>query len=106
MVKKIAVIGTGYVGIVSGAGISDFGNKVTCVDILEQKIQLLKNGIIPIYEPGLDELVERNVKANRLDFSIQVSETIQKSDIIFIAVGTPQAENGHAYLNAIKARGF
>ena len=103
MVKKIAVIGTGYVGIVSGAGIADFGNKVTCVDILEQKIQLLKNGIIPIYEPGLDELVKRNVKANRLDFSINVSETIQKSDIIFIAVGTPQAENGHADLSAIKA---
>ena len=103
MVKKIAVIGTGYVGIVSGAGISDFGNKVTCVDIIEQKIQLLKKGIIPIYEPGLDELVERNVKANRLDFSIKVSETIQKSDIIFIAVGTPQAENGHADLSAIKA---
>ncbi len=103
MVKKIAVIGTGYVGIVSGAGISDFGNKVTCVDILEQKIQSLKNGIIPIYEPGLDEIVKRNVKANRLDFSIQVSETIQKSDIIFIAVGTPQAENGHADLSAIRA---
>ena len=103
MVKKIAVIGTGYVGIVSGAGISDFGNKVTCVDILEQKIQSLKNGIIPIYEPGLDEIVKRNVKANRLDFSIQVSETIQKSDIIFIAVGTPEAENGHADLSAIRA---
>ena len=67
--RKITVIGTGYVGIVSGAGISDFGNKVVCVDILKDKIQSLKNGNVPIYEPGLDDLIERNVKANRLYFS-------------------------------------
>ena len=101
--RKITVIGTGYVGLVSGAGISDFGNKVVCVDILEDKIQSLKNGNIPIYEPGLDDLVERNVKANRLYFSTNISESIQKSDIVFIAVGTPQAKDGHADLSAVKA---
>ena len=101
--RKITVIGTGYVGIVSGAGISDFGNKVVCVDILKDKIQSLKNGNVPIYEPGLDDLIERNVKANRLYFSTNISEAIQKSDIVFIAVGTPQAKNGHADLSAVKA---
>ena len=101
--RQITIIGTGYVGIVSGAGISDFGNKVVCVDILEDKIQSLKNGNIPIYEPGLDDLVERNVKANRLYFSTNISESIQKSDIVFIAVGTPQAKDGHADLSAVKA---
>ena len=84
------------------AGISDFGNKVVCVDILKDKIQSLKNGNIPIYEPGLDDLVERNVKANRLYFSTNISEAIQKSDIVFIAVGTPQAKDGHADLSAVK----
>ena len=101
--QKISIIGTGYVGIVSGAGISDFGHKVVCADIIEEKIKLLKNGNIPIYEPGLGDLVYRNVKAKRLDFSTDVSKSIQNSNIIFIAVGTPQGEDGQADLSAIKA---
>ena len=101
--QKIAIIGTGYVGIVSGAGISDFGHKVVCADIIEEKIKLLKNGNIPIYEPGLDDLVYRNVKAKRLDFSTDVSKSIQNSNIIFIAVGTPQDKDGQADLSAVKA---
>ena len=101
--KKITVIGTGYVGLVSGAGISDFGHRVTCVDIIESKIKLLKNGEIPIYEPGLYELVERNVNAGRLSFTTKVDEAIQQADVIFIAVGTPQSDNGEANISAVES---
>jgi len=102
-VKKITVIGTGYVGLVSGAGISDFGHHVTCADIIESKIKLLKNGEIPIYEPGLYELVDRNVNAGRLSFTTQVDEAIQQADVIFIAVGTPQSDNGEANISAVES---
>ena len=101
--KKITVIGTGYVGLVSGAGISDFGHRVTCADIIESKINLLKNGEIPIYEPGLYELVDRNVNAGRLSFTTKVDEAIQQADVIFIAVGTPQSDNGEANISAIES---
>ena len=101
--KKITVIGTGYVGLVSGAGISDFGHRVTCADIIESKIKLLKNGEIPIYEPGLYELVERNVNAGRLSFTTKVDEAIQQADVIFIAVGTPQSDNGEANISAVES---
>ena len=101
--KKITVIGTGYVGLVSGAGISDFGHRVTCADIIESKIKLLKNGEIPIYEPGLYELVDRNVNAGRLSFTTQVDEAIQQADVIFIAVGTPQSDNGEANISAVES---
>ena len=101
--KKITVIGTGYVGLVSGAGISDFGHRVTCADIIESKIELLKNGEIPIYEPGLYELVDRNVNAGRLSFTTKVDEAIQQADVIFIAVGTPQSDNGEAYISAVES---
>lgn len=99
--KKIAVIGTGYVGLVSGAGLSDFGNTVICVDIDIEKINLLKNGEIPIYEPGLKEIVQKNVKAGRLSFSCDVKKSIEDSHVIFIAVGTPEGENGHSDLSAV-----
>jgi len=102
-VKKITVIGTGYVGLVSGAGISDFGHRVTCADIIESKIKLLKNGEIPIYEPGLYELVDRNVNAGRLSFTTKVDEAIQQADVIFIAVGTPQSDNGEANISAVES---
>ena len=101
--RHIAIIGTGYVGLVSGSGISDFGHKVICADIDEEKIKALQTGKIPIYEPGLDELVERNTKAERLSFSIDVGKTIRDSEVIFIAVSTPQSENGEADISAVKA---
>ena len=101
--KKITVIGTGYVGLVSGAGISDFGHSVICADIIESKIKLLKNGEIPIYEPGLYELVDRNVNAGRLSFTTNVDEAIQQADVIFIAVGTPQSDNGEANISAVES---
>ncbi len=86
---KICIIGSGYVGLVSGSCFSDLGNNVICVDNNLDKISNLKNGVIPIYEPGLKELVLRNVKQKRLHFSTDLSKSIQKSDIIFICVGTP-----------------
>ena len=83
------MIGTGYVGLVSGVCFSDLGNDVICVDRDIKKIQKLKKGIIPIYEPGLDELVLKNYKNSRLKFSINLKDAISKSDVIFICVGTP-----------------
>ena len=90
---KICIIGSGYVGLVSGACFSDLGNTVTCVDINKEIVGKLKKGIIPIYEPGLQELVERNLKKKRLLFSTNISSSIKKSDIIFICVGTPTKNN-------------
>ena len=101
--RHIAIIGTGYVGLVSGSGMSEFGHKVICADIDEKKIKGLQTGKIPIYEPGLDELVERNAKAERLSFSTDVGKTIRDSEVIFIAVGTPQSENGKADISTVKA---
>ena len=101
--KKITFIGTGYVGLVSGTAISDFGHKVICADILKEKIQLLNNGHIPIYEPGLTELIKRNVDAGRLSFTSNVEKAIEQSDIIFIAVGTPQKEDGSADISAVES---
>ncbi len=90
---KICMIGSGYVGLVSGACFSDLGNKVICVDKNKQKIKSLNKGIVPIYEPGLQELVSRNIKQSRLFFSTDISNSIKKSDIIFISVGTPTKNN-------------
>ncbi len=99
--KHVTVVGTGYVGLVSGAGISDFGHRVICADIDKSKIDRLLQGEIPIYEPGLKEIVDRNVESSRLLFTSDVEEAIQQSDVIFIAVGTPQGENGDADLKAV-----
>ena len=90
---KLCMIGTGYVGLVSGACFSDLGNTVTCVDNNKEIIDKLNKGIIPIYEPGLQELVERNLKNKRLFFSKDISNSIKKSDILFICVGTPTKNN-------------
>ena len=92
---KICVIGSGYVGLVSGACFSELGNKVVCVDVDKQKIENLKKGIIPIYEPGLEELIFRNFKQKRLNFSNNISSSIRSSDIIFICVGTPTYKNSN-----------
>ena len=93
---KLCMIGTGYVGLVSGACFSDLGNDVICVDKDKNKINNLKNGKIPIYEPGLEELVKKNIKNNRLNFSTNLKESVRKSDIVFICVGTPTKKNSNS----------
>lgn len=98
---KIAVVGTGYVGLVAGACFADSGNRVICVDIDEEKIRRLERGEVPIFEPGLKEIVERNTKAARLTFTTDLADAVRKSRIIFLAVGTPPAEDGSPDLTAI-----
>lgn len=99
--SKITVIGTGYVGLVSGTLLSDFGHRVICVDIIEEKIRNLVKGIIPIYEPGINILVEKNVKEQRLHFSTDIKSAVENSDIVFIAVGTPPTDDGSADLSYV-----
>ncbi|MDE5686260.1 MAG: UDP-glucose/GDP-mannose dehydrogenase family protein [Paramuribaculum sp.] len=100
---NIAIVGTGYVGLVSGACFAEVGINVTCVDIDEKKIERLLNGIIPIYEPGLDTLVNRNVKEKRLNFVTDLAECIDDVDVVFCAVGTPPDEDGSADLSYVEA---
>ena len=98
---KIAVIGTGYVGLVTGTGFSEYGNEVICVDVNKEKINKLNNNIMPIYEPGLEALVKSNKELNRLKFTTDIKYAVNNSDIIFIAVGTPPKEDGEADLSYI-----
>ena len=100
---KITVIGTGYVGLVSGACFAEVGINVVCVDVDQKKIEGLKNGIMPIYEPGLEEIVKRNYASGRLQFSTNLGEAIQGSEVAFIAVGTPPGEDGSADLKYVLA---
>lgn len=98
---KVVVIGSGYVGLVTGACFAEMGNKVVCVDIDQEKIDALKQGIMPIYEPGLEEIVKANLQKQRLRFTYQLSEAIQEASIIFIAVGTPACPAGEADLTHV-----
>lgn len=100
---KIVVVGTGYVGLVTGTCFSEMGHDVTCVDIDEAKIEGLKKGKLPIYEPGLDEMVERNFKAGRLHFTTSIAEAVEDANVYFIAVGTPPGEDGSADLQYVLA---
>jgi UDPglucose 6-dehydrogenase len=100
---NVAVVGTGYVGLVTGAVFAEFGNDVTCVDANAEKIENLRQGIMPIYEPGLEEMVKRNFNENRLMFTTDTAEAVKKSEIIFIAVGTPPKENGETDLSFVEA---
>ena len=100
---KIAVIGTGYVGLVGGAGLADFGNRVVCVDQVEEKIQRLRDGEIPFYEPGLSEVVKRNVREGRLSFTTDLGNAVAESDVIFCAVGTPEGNDGHVDMSQVDA---
>ena len=100
---RITMVGTGYVGLVTGTCFSNTGNEVTCLDVDQRKIDKLNAGISPIYEPGLDELIQRNANAGRLRFTTDKSAAYQSAEVIFICVGTPSDENGHADLKYILA---
>jgi len=99
--KKIAVVGTGYVGLVTGTCFAETGNQVICVDIDAKKVEKMKNGVVPIYEPHLDLLFERNIKAGRLSFTTSLEEGIEDAEIIFLALPTPPGEDGSADLSYI-----
>ena len=99
---NITIIGTGYVGLVTGTCLADLGNNVTCVDIDEKKVQHMQSGKVPIYEPNLEELFHRNISANRLLFTTSLKEAIQDSTVIFLALPTPQGEDGSADLSYVK----
>lgn len=99
---QIAVVGTGYVGLVTGVCLSDIGHHVICVDIDEQKVEKMKQGISPIYEPGLDELMKKNIEKGRLHFTTSHQEAFRNSEVIYIAVGTPQKEDGSADLQFVE----
>ena len=98
---KVVVAGTGYVGLVTGACLSEVGHNVTCVDVDEKKVEIMKKGISPIYEPGLDELLERNYKEGRLDFTTDYKNAYKNADIVFIGVGTPERADGSANLDYV-----
>jgi len=100
---RIAVVGTGYVGLVTGTCFAEMGNKVWCVDVDEQKIKKLHEGIIPIYEPGLEPMVQKNYELGHLHFTTDINEALKEADICFIAVGTPMGEDGSADLKYVTA---
>src|SRR5690606_31101173 len=100
---RITMVGTGYVGLVTGTCLASTGNEVTCLDVDQEKISLLNQGISPIYEPGLEEMIRRNIKAGRLHFTTDKQIAYQQAEVIFICVGTPSDANGHADLRYVLA---
>lgn len=100
---KLTIVGTGYVGLVTGTGFANLGNDVICLDVDEAKIEALRNGVMPIYEPGLEELFRRNAKSGRLQVTTDPVSAIQEAEIIFVCVGTPTDENMIADLSAVDA---
>src|SRR3990170_272237 len=99
---NICVIGTGYVGLVTGVIFADLGNDVTCVDKIKERIDNLNKGIMPIYEPGLEEMVRRNTHAGRLSFTTSYAEGLKDAEFVFIAVGTPEGVDGEADLQYVR----
>ena len=100
---KVVVVGTGYVGLVTGTCFAEVGIDVTCIDIDQKKIDGLKNGVMPIYEPGLEEMVKRNHAQGRLHFGTSLSGALPGAEVVFIAVGTPPGEDGSADLKYVLA---
>ena len=100
---KIAMIGTGYVGLVTGACLAKIGHRVTCVDRDADKVDALNNGHIPIFEPGLEKMLARNTSQGRLEFTTSVAQAVEHAEILFIAVGTPPDEDGSADLSHVLA---
>jgi UDPglucose 6-dehydrogenase len=100
---KLCVVGTGYVGLVAGTCFAESGNDVICIDNVAAKIESLRRGEVPIYEPGLEELIRRNVAEGRLTFSTDLADAVKRSRVCFIAVGTPENEDGSADLSAVLA---
>src|SRR5215831_624730 len=98
---KVCVVGTGYVGLVAGTCFAESGNDVTCVDNQVAKVESLRQGVVPIYEPGLEELIRRNVAEGRHAFSTDLADAVKKSVVCFIAVGTPSGDDGAADLSAV-----
>src|SRR5688500_18191534 len=98
---RVAVIGTGYVGLVTGAGLADIGVEVVCVDVYQKKIALVREGKVPFYDAGLDELLQRNARGARLSFSTSLAESVAGRDIVMLAIGTPPAKDGSAALTML-----
>ena len=100
---KLAVIGTGYVGLVTGTCFAETGNFVTCVDVDAEKVAKMKQGHVPIYEPGLERLMLRNIERGRLNFTTSTAEAVRDATVVFLAVGTPPGEDGNADLSQVRA---
>ncbi|MBT8047519.1 MAG: UDP-glucose/GDP-mannose dehydrogenase family protein [Xanthomonadales bacterium] len=100
---RVSIVGSGYVGLVSGAGLSDVGHHVICMDIDEARVEGLKNGVVPIFEPGLDQMIESNFSQGRLEFTASIEKAVEHAEVMFIAVGTPPDEDGSADLSHVLA---
>ena len=100
---RVSIVGSGYVGLVSGAGLSDVGHHVLCMDIDQDRIAGLRRGEVPIYEPGLDDMIARNAGQGRLEFTADIQQAVEHAEVLFIAVGTPPDEDGSADLSHVLA---